>query len=47
MTPNVAIVLVCVTPSRFQGNLTDLIGFTFAPHWFVKMNKLLRLNFIR
>ena len=35
------LVLVCVTPSRFQSN-SGVNDFTFAPNWFVKTSKLLR-----
>ena len=39
--PSVVLVLVRVTPFFFF-KATDVIGFTFAPHWFVKTGKLLR-----
>lgn len=42
MNPSVVLVLVCVTPSRFQ---TRMIGFAFAPHLFVTTSKLLFLDF--
>ena len=38
--PSVVLVLVRVTPFFFKA--TDVIGFTFAPHWFVKTGELLR-----
>ena len=38
MKPDVLLVLVCVMPARFQSNY--VIGFTFAPHWFVKIGKI-------
>ena len=35
-----ALVLVCVTPSRFQSNYVT--GLTFDPYWFDKKRNLLR-----
>ena len=35
--------LVCVMPPRFQSfKVTNVIGFNFAPTWFVKTSRLLR-----